>query len=203
MKLNLKLIVAAVIVAVFSMFQAVRRYLQVNGIFHSGMMVPQQHQQWQSAVETVAGTKLYISATQPATYDGAGYAGSGMNFELGLIGEITDGGEHGREYALVTHNPIASRGTQKFKGSFNEGSKTLQLGLDNDDIGQVKLIAALASDADFSFKVLYQGGDIDYFQAKVMSFRKAATSVDTIRSASVTLEITTNSAGVGIVSVNV
>jgi hypothetical protein len=154
-----------------------------------------------SRVETVAGTIISISAQQPATFDGAGYAGSGVNWTP--IGEITDGGEHGREYALVTHQPIASRGTQKYRGSFNEGSKTLQLALDNDDAGQVILQAALLSDNDYSFKVAYQGGDIDYFQAKVMSMKKAASSVDTIRSASVTLEITTNSAGVGIVSVNV
>lgn len=154
-----------------------------------------------SRVETVAGTTLWISATTPATFDSAGYEGSGMNWVA--IGEVTDGGEHGREYALVTHMPIASRGTQKFKGSFNEGSKTLQLGLDQDDAGQVIAMAALASDNDYSFKVIYQGLDKDYFQAKVMTFKKAATSVDSIRSASVTLEITTNSAGVGIVQVTV
>jgi len=154
-----------------------------------------------SRVETVAGSVISISASTPNTFDGAGYAGSGVNWTV--VGEITDAGEHGREYALVTHMPINSRGTQKFKGSFSEGSKTLQLGLDNDDAGQVILQAALLSDNDYSFRVVYQGGDTDYFQAKVMSLKKAASSVDTIRSASVTLEITTNSAGVGIVSVNV
>jgi len=152
-----------------------------------------------SRVETVAGTQIYISATTPATFDGAGYEGSGMNWAA--IGEITDGGEHGREYVPVTHMPIASRGRQIFKGSFSEGSKAIQLAVDNDDAGQVIALAALASDNDYSFKVVYQGLDKDYFQAKVMTFKKAATSVDSIRSASMTLEITTNSAGVGIVSV--
>lgn len=151
-----------------------------------------------SAVETVAGTNLYISAEQPNTFDAAGYTGTGMNFVR--VGEITDAGEHGREYALVTHMPIDTRGIKKFKGSFNEGSKSMQLAVDNDDPGQVILQAALLSDNDYSFKVLYQGGDADYFQAKVMSYKKAATGVDTIRNASVTLELTTNSAGVGIVS---
>ena len=152
-----------------------------------------------SRVETVAGTVIAISAEQPNTFNSAGYAGTGMNWTT--IGEITDGGDHGREYALVTHNPIASRGTQKYKGSFNEGSKTLQLAVDNDDAGQVILQAALASDNDYSFRVTYQGGDIDYFQAKVMSFKKAAAGVDSIRNATVVLELTTTSAGVGIVSV--
>jgi hypothetical protein len=151
-----------------------------------------------SVVETVAGTVISIAAEQPVTFDEAGYEDTGMDWTV--IGEITDGGEHGREYALVTHMPIASRGVQKFKGSFNEGSKTLQLALDNDDAGQVIVAAALASDNDYSFRVMYQGGDADYFQAKVMSFKKSATSVDSMRSASITLELTVTSDGEGIVS---
>lgn len=150
-----------------------------------------------SKVETVAGTIISVVAGNPATYTAAGYAA----LIWVPIGEITDGGEHGREYALVTHQPIASRGVQKFKGSFNEGSKTLQLGLDNDDAGQLIMKAAVSSDADYSFKVAYQGGDIDYFQAKVMTFKKATGGVDSIRSATTTLEITTNSAGIGIIDV--
>ena len=150
-------------------------------------------------VETVAGTQLYISAEQPLTFDQAGYEDTGMDWSL--VAEVTDAGEHGREYALVTHQPIASRGTQKFKGSFNEGTKTLNLAIDDDDEGQVLLGAALGSDLDYSFWVAYPGGAGDYFQAKVMSFKKAATTVDSIRTATVTVEITTNSAGVGIVEV--
>lgn len=152
-----------------------------------------------SQVETVAGTIISISAEIPATFDQAGYSDTGIDWSV--IGEITDGGEHGREYALVTHMPIATRGVQKFKGSFNEGSKTLQLAVDNDDAGQVIALAALASDSDYSFRVAYQGGDIDYFQAKVMTFKKAATGVNTIRNASMTLEITTSNTGIGIISV--
>lgn len=148
-----------------------------------------------SRVETVAGTTLSICAAQPATFNVAGYGALAWTG----VAEITDGGDHGREYAVVTHSPIASRGVQKFKGSFNEGQKTLQLAIDDDDAGQVILKSALNSDNDYSFKVLYQGGAIDYFQAKVTSFKKAASSVDAIRSATVQLEITTNTAGVGIV----
>ena len=151
-----------------------------------------------SRVETVAGTTIAICASQPATFDAAGYQETDLVWAT--IGEITDGGEHGREYALVTHMPIATRGVQKYKGSFSEGSKTMQLALDNDDAGQVIAQAALLSDNDYSFRVLYQGGDADYFQAKVMSLKKAASSVDSIRSATMTLELTTNSAGVGIIS---
>jgi len=149
------------------------------------------------AVQTVAGTKIGISAAQPATYNEAGY--EALTFSN--IGEITDGGSHGKTFAEVTHNPIDTRGTQKFKGSFNLGNKTLQLAIDDDDPGQVIVKAALESDNDYSFKVEYQDGSIDYFQAKVMSFDKAATSVDSIRSATVTLGLTTTKTGVGIIEV--
>lgn len=149
------------------------------------------------AVQTVAGTTIGISAALPATYDAAGFGA--LTFTL--IGEITDGGSHGKTFAEVTHNPIDSRGTQKFKGSFNMGNKTLQLAIDDDDAGQDLIKAAHESDNDYSFCVTYQDGAKDYIFGKVMSFDKASTSVDSIRSATVTLGLSTTSAGVGIVEV--
>lgn len=149
-------------------------------------------------VQTTAGTTLYITATTPATFDANGYATA---FQSGakIVGEIIDLGEFGREYTLVTHNPIDTRGTQKFKGSFNEGSMALQLGLDQDDEGQILMQTALNSDADYSFEITLQNGDIAYFQAKVMSFKIGAGGVDNITSATCTLELTTSKTGVGIV----
>lgn len=144
---------------------------------------------------TVAGTTIGISAAAPATFNVAGYAA--LTFTN--IGNITDGGSHGREYAEVTSSPIDTRAIKKFKGSYNEGTKTLSIDYDSDDAGMVLLKTALDSDDDFSFAVAYPDGDTDYFQAKVMTLTKATTGVDTMRSASVTLGITTNDDGVGIV----
>jgi hypothetical protein len=149
------------------------------------------------SVQTVAGAVLSISAGVPTTFDSTGYAA----LTLTAIGQITDAGQHGRVYNVVTHNPIGTRGTQKFKGSFNEGQKVLTIGIDDDDAGQTLAITALNSDNDYSFKVLYQDGAIDYFQAKVVGFQKSMTGVDTMLSASLTLEITTSATGVGIVHV--
>lgn len=146
-------------------------------------------------VRTSAGTTIGLSASAPATFNATGY--DALTFTS--IGEVTDLGEFGREYALVTHNPLGSRGTVKKKGSFNEGTMTLQLGLDTDDAGQVLAKTASLADADYSFKVTTQNGDIYYFQAQVMSFKVGVGSVDQITSATITLELTTNSAGVGIV----
>jgi len=147
------------------------------------------------SVFTSAGTTIGIVAGAPATYDATGY--TALTFVP--IGEVTDLGEFGREYALVTHNPVANRGTVKKKGSFNEGSITLQLGLDTDDAGQILAKTASSSDADYSFAVTTQNGDKYFFRAQVMSFKVSVGGVDTITNATIMLEITTNSAGVGIV----
>lgn len=151
-------------------------------------------------VRTSAGSTLKVSASAPATFDSSGY---NTLFTASptppAVGEITDLGEFGREFALVTHNPVGTRGTQKFKGSFNEGTMTLSLGLDTDDAGQILMKAASLSDNNYSFLVTTQNGDKYYFQAKVMSFKVGVGSVDSITTATCTLELTTNSAGVGIV----
>lgn len=147
------------------------------------------------SVRTSAGTTLAVSATTPASFNEVGYEAVVFT----TVGEITDMGTFGRAYALVTHNPIATRGTQKFKGSFNEGSMQMTLGLDTDDAGQIILKAARNSDNDYSFKVVTQNGDIYWFQAKVMDFQIGVGNVDQITTASVVLELTTSSGGIGIV----
>ncbi len=149
-------------------------------------------------VATSAGTTIHISASTPATFDATGY--NALSWTT-AIGEVTDLGEFGREYALVTHKPVGSRGTRKFKGSFNQGTMTLQIGLDTDDAGQVIAKAASRSDNDYSFKVTTQSGDKYYFQAKVMSWKVGVGSVDSSTTATCVLELTTNSAGVGVVEV--
>lgn len=148
-------------------------------------------------VHTSAGSTFKISAGTPATFDSTGYAA--LTFTT--VGEITDLGEFGREYALVTHQPVGSRGTQKKKGSYNEGSITLQLGLDTDDAGQVLCKQARDSDAAYSILVTTQNGDKYYGQALVMVFKVGAGGVDSITTATCTFELTTTSNGVGIVEV--
>jgi len=148
-------------------------------------------------VFTSAGTTLKISASAPATFDASGYGA----LTLTAVGEITDLGEFGREFALVTHMPVGSRGTQKFKGSFNEGTMSLSLGLDTDDAGQILMKSASLSDSNYSFEVTTQNGDKYFFQAKTMSFKVNVASVDSITTATTSLELTTTSGGVGIVEV--
>jgi len=138
-----------------------------------------------SKVRTTAGSTLGISATPPATYDEAGFAA--LTFDS--IADITDMGEFGRTYNLVTHNPIGDRRTVKRKGSFNDGAVTLQLGRDATDAGQIAANTALDSDDSHYFDLTLQGGAKLYFSAQVMSFTYNLGNVDSITSGAVTLEI--------------
>lgn len=148
-------------------------------------------------VRTSAGSIFKISAGVPATFNAAGY----QALSYTLVGEITDFGEFGREYSLVTHNPVNNRSTQKFKGSFNEGAMTLQLGLDTDDAGQILCKQAVNSDNNYAVEVTTQNGDKYYFQCQVMSFKVGIGSVNQITSATIQVEITTSNTGVGVVEV--
>ncbi len=152
-----------------------------------------------SVVETSAGTVIAIAAEQPLTFDASGYADTGMDWTD--IAEITDGGETGREYAEVTHMPLSSRTVQKFKGSRNAGEVVIQLADDWDDAGQVIAEAALDSDNDYSFRITHPGGDITYFQGQVRSFKHAIGGVDSLRTSTITIGVTGNSAGVDYVRV--
>ena len=133
----------------------------------------------------------------PATCDSGGYAALSYT----SVGVVTNYGEFGREFDLVTHNPVASRGTQKLKGAFNEGAIALQLGLDTDDAGQILMKSASLSDSLYAFLITTANGDKYYFQGLTMGFKVGLNDVNSVSSATANIEITTSSTGVGIVEV--
>jgi len=135
---------------------------------------------------TSAGTTIGIVSGDPATYDSAGF--ESLTFDT--IGEVTDLGEFGREYSLVTHNPLGDRQTVKRKGSYNDGAISMTVARTPDDAGQTVLQTALDSDENFSFNVTLQDGTELYFQAQVLSYTTNVGTVDQITTASVTIEIT-------------
>ena len=141
---------------------------------------------------TSAGTTLGISASAPATFDEVGF--EALSFTD--IGEVTNiGGNIGRQYNTVKHNPLASRATVKKKGSYDSGSVTIQLAIDRNDAGQVLANAALISDADYAFKMTLQDGSVTYFQGIVTAFPTTPGGVDSITEGQITIEITANESG--------
>lgn len=118
-------------------------------------------------VQTSAGCKIYIGTAETiASPD-----------DYLEIGEVVNYSEFGRVYTQIKHDSIGTRGTRKFKGTYDDGSLTLQLGRDPADTGQAAAIVARDSDDDYNFKVTLND-DVGAnnvpttftFLAKVMSY---------------------------------
>ena len=134
---------------------------------------------------TSAGTKLFISASAPATYNKTGF--EALTFTE--IGEVSEMGEFGRQYNLVTFNTLGDRRTVKRKGSYNDGTIACQMARVPDDAGQTILTTAVYSDNSYSIKIKLQDGTVFYTSAQVMSYTTNIGNVDQITSATVNLEI--------------
>lgn len=138
---------------------------------------------------TSAGTAILISPTIPATFDSAGYKNLKDFVE---IGEVSDLGEFGREYNIVKFQPLKDRRTVKRKGSYDDGTVTIQLAKVASDAGQQALNAALNSDVSRSIQIVLQDGSTFFFTAQVASGTTNVGNVDQITSGSVKLEIDTD-----------
>jgi hypothetical protein len=137
------------------------------------------------AHQTAAGVTLGITANVPASHDKTGF--SALTFTA--VGELTNVGEFGKEFALVTHNPLSTRGTKKGKGSFNNGTLNPTLALDPSDGGQALMEAALESDENYFFVVTLQDGTPFYMKGLVMSFKPNIGGVDDVVTATTAIEL--------------
>ncbi|MBY5976729.1 hypothetical protein KUV39_08725 [Phaeobacter italicus] len=137
------------------------------------------------AHQTASGVTLGISAVAPAAHDIASF--DALTFIN--VGEITNIGEFGKEWSLVTHNPLSTRGTEKGKGSFNNGSLSPGLALDPGDAGQTAMETALESDDPVYLSITLQDGTIFYLVGLVMSFKPNIGGVDDVVTASTTIEL--------------
>ena len=137
------------------------------------------------AIMTSAGSTLAIATGSPATYDATGFTA----LTYVVVGEVTDIGEVGREYAVVNHSPVGSRIIRKLKGSYNNGSMNIQMARDTSNAGQTAMRAALLSDADFSFKITLQDLSKIHFVGKVTSFKVSVGSVDQITGSTCMVEV--------------
>lgn len=136
--------------------------------------------------QTASGVTLGISLTAPASHDEIGF--DALTFKT--VGEVTNVGEFGKEWNLVTHNPLATRGTKKGKGSFNNGTLSPSLALDPADLGQIDMKTALDSDDPAYFAITLQDGTIFYLVGLVMSFKPNLGGVDDVVTASTSIELT-------------
>jgi len=105
------------------------------------------------------------------------------------IAEVTDIGEFGRTYNLVTHNPLGDRITVKRKGSINNGTIQLQMAYAPADPGQTLLATAVDSDNSYSYRVTLQDGTNFYFTGQAMGRPVQVGGVDSITASTCNIEI--------------
>ena len=149
-------------------------------------------------IQSVAGSKIGISTTAPATFNEAGY--SALTYIN--IGECTElPTDIGRVYNVIKHNPVDTRATRKLRGSYDEGSSEFTCGLVAGDAGQAAAFAALSSDAMVYFEITLQDtNDKIWFPALIVKAPMTIGSVDNVLQIKFGVEITSSTTGVGIVT---
>lgn len=120
-----------------------------------------------TAAFSSAGSKVYLSAGVPATFNSAGFAA----LTYTEVKEITDLGMIGPESSVILHNPVNENVTYKIKGTRNNGSVDLKGARATSDAGQTLLIAAEASAAPYAMKIELSTGTVIYAQVLVMSYK--------------------------------
>lgn len=138
--------------------------------------------------QTSTGTLFAISASSAATIDSAGFGALSYT----TVGEITDIAEIGADTAVVNHNPLATGITEKFKGFTNYGSSSVSFARDTTDAGQILLNSGATGankNLQHAIRITYQDGSIDYFHAKIFSFKITPGSSDAIVGSTSSIEI--------------
>ena len=105
------------------------------------------------------------------------------------IAEVTDIGEFGKSYNLVTHNPLGDRVTVKRKGSIKNGTIALQMAYAPADPGQTLLATAVDSDNSYSYRVTLQDNTQFYFTGQAMGRPVQVGGVDSITASTCNIEI--------------
>jgi hypothetical protein len=131
---------------------------------------------------TFAGTLVSVSAGVPATYDAAGFGA----LTYTAVGEIsTAPGSGGTKFEDVSYTVLDVRATKHLKGTSDQEEEEMEVIVTRSDAGQQLLKAALLSDNQYAFKVVYNNGEIDYFQALVTGFAGQGGDSNTVRMATV------------------
>lgn len=132
---------------------------------------------------TFAGTQISISAGVPVTYDEAGFAA----LTYTSVGEVSSApGDGGTTFEDVSYTVLGRRATVHLKGTSDQPEETMEVVVDRNDAGQIMLKAALLSDNQYAFKVVYNNGEIDYFQALVTGNAGEGGDSNTVRMRTVT-----------------
>lgn len=131
--------------------------------------------------DTVAGTKLYISAAAPTTQTATDFA----LLTWTEVGQLTNvGSVKGREYSTSTMSTIGDAQDREKKGSFKLPNAEFECAWAENDAGQIMVETAANDYSVPSFKLVKQNGDIRYLTAQVAKFvENGGTSNDAVKGA--------------------
>lgn len=146
------------------------------------------------AVQTAAGAKIHIGPVAASTVDTAQEFQSLAYVEVEEVESIAVFGDTTSE---ITFTALGDRRVRKFKGSFNAGTIAVVMGRDAGASGQAAFIAALASDADYAFKVELNdaspgspsGPTTFFFRGKVMSYETDINNAENVVRANASVAI--------------
>ena len=125
---------------------------------------------WNPDITTSAGSTLAIGASVVTT------AVATADLTYAVIGEVTEIGQYGRVYEIIKFISLANRRTRKFKGSFDDGTIAIKLGLDIGDAGQIQAKVALTDDHDYNFRIQYNDSSNGALITHTTSATTAASS---------------------------
>lgn len=137
---------------------------------------------------TSAGSTVYISAGVPATIDSTGFGG----LTYTKIGDVTEIGVVGTNYAMVEHTPVDGAVKYKYKTINDNGNVTLKGARVPSDAGQTLLNTASQSYSPYAMKIVLQNGAIIYGQVLVQSFQTNIGNAGQITAFDSTCPITGN-----------
>lgn len=135
--------------------------------------------------QTGAGVSLAISLVAPASYDEAGYSA----LDPALIGEVTNVGEFGKEFATVSHMALQRRAASKRKGAFDSGSVTPTVALSRQDAGQDVVEVALERRSPVFFRITLQDSTIYWFSGVVLAFPIGVNGADDVVVATINIDV--------------
>ena len=117
------------------------------------------------------GSKLYVAAALPATFDEAGYGGVTWAETAGIV----DIGELGDQQNDITIDTLIGR-VEHVNGASDLGEIAVSYTYIEADAGQVIIRAGAGTNVGHSFKIVDADGKIAYFHGVVANLRDRARS---------------------------
>lgn len=144
------------------------------------------------AINTSAGTKIYIGPVNNTAADETAYAALSYVEVL----EVESLGEFGDSAQAVTFTSLGDARVRKLKGSYDAGDIALTVANSPNDAGQIALVAASRTAFSYAIKVVAadaaDGNDTDstfYFRGKVMTRRLNVGGANDVTKRSFTIGI--------------